>query len=233
MIDKDLKLPEAIILCGGKGERLRPITLDIPKPLVQLNDLPIIQYVINHLVKYNICKINIACGYKSNMIKTHFAENCYSADISIYDSGDVDIIKRIQDILESVRSDVIVLYGDTISNVNIKSLIFHHKTSSKYLTLATWPLKSSYGLVEISDNNTVISFAEKPTLNKWINIGYIYINQSYRNIIFNHDSFEAFLVESANNNNINAYKHYGLHITVNTLSELEEAQKNINSINEE
>ena len=135
MIDKDLKLPEAIILCGGKGERLHPITLDIPKPLVHLNDFPIIHYVINHLAKYNICKINIASGYKSNMMKKYFAENCYSADISIYDSGDVDIIKRIQDILESVRSDVIVLYGDTISNVNIKSLIFHHNASSKYLTL--------------------------------------------------------------------------------------------------
>ena len=233
MNDKDLKLPEAIILCGGKGERLHPITLDIPKPLVNLNDIPIIHYVINHLLKYKICKIHIACGYKSNLMKKHFAENIYSADISIYDSGDVDIIKRIQDILESVHSDVIVLYGDTISNVNINSLILHHKTSSKSLTLATWPLKISYGLVKIADNNTVISFAEKPTLNKWINIGYIYISQSYRNIIFKHDSFEEFLVESANNNSINAYKHYGLHITVNTLSELEEARININSINEE
>ena len=101
MIDKDMKLPEAIILCGGKGERLHPITLDIPKPLVHLNDIPIIHYVINHLAKYNICKINVACGYKSNLMKKHFAENLYSADISIYESGDVDIIKRIQDILES------------------------------------------------------------------------------------------------------------------------------------
>ena len=65
MIDKDMKLPEAIILCGGKGERLHPITLDIPKPLVHLNDIPIIHYVINHLAKYNICKINIASAAKS------------------------------------------------------------------------------------------------------------------------------------------------------------------------
>ena len=135
MIDKDLKLPEAIILCGGKGERLRPITLDIPKPLVHLNDLPIIHYVINHLVKYNICKINIACGYKSNMIKNYFAENCYSADISIYDSGDVDIIKRIQDILVVVHNDVLILYGDTISNVNIHDLIQSHRHSSKKMGL--------------------------------------------------------------------------------------------------
>ena len=117
-------LPEAIILCGGKGERLRPITNNIPKPLIKINDKPILYYVITHLKKYNINKIHIAGGYKSELIKKHFSDNKYDIDISIYNSGDVDIIKRIQDILESVRSDVIVLYGDTISNVNIKSLIF-------------------------------------------------------------------------------------------------------------
>ena len=53
------------------------------------------------------------------MVKKYFVDNSYSADIDIFDSGDVDIIKRIQDILESVCKDVIILYGDTISNVNI------------------------------------------------------------------------------------------------------------------
>ena len=47
------ELPEAIILCGGKGERLRPITNDVPKPLVKINDKPILHYVIEHLKKYN------------------------------------------------------------------------------------------------------------------------------------------------------------------------------------
>ena len=79
MIDKDLKLPEAIILCGGKGERLRPITLDIPKPLVHLNDLPIIHYVINHLLKYNICKINT--GVHTFLMKREFcASDCSGSD---------------------------------------------------------------------------------------------------------------------------------------------------------
>ena len=223
-------LPEAIILCGGKGERLRPITNNIPKPLIKINDKPILYYVITHLKKYNINKIHIASGYKSGLIKKHFSDNKYDIDISIYNSGDVDIIKRIQDILVHVEKDIFVLYGDTISNVDINELILCHRHSSKEITMTVWPLKIAYGLVEIVSDGTVESFAEKPTLDKWINIGYFYINKNYYDLILNNNIFESFLQQSANNSSINAYKHPGIHITVNTLSELEEAQKNIKNI---
>ena len=91
-------------------------------------------------------------------------------------------------------------------------------------------MKIDYGLVEIAENVTVESFAEKPTLDKWINIGYFYINKNYRDYIFNYNSFEDFLLDAVDKKSIYAYKHQGLHITVNTLSELEEAQSNIKSI---
>ena len=230
MIYLQTDLPEAIILCGGKGERLQPITFDIPKPLVKINDKPILHYVINHLTKYNIKKIHIATGYKSGMIDEYFLANHYEADIGIYDSGDVDIIKRIQDILVNVQKDILILYGDTISNVNISELILFHRKFSKEITMTVWPLKIAYGLVEVGKNGMVESFNEKPTLNKWINIGYIYINKDIRETIYKHESFETFLKDSAKIMSINAYKHSGLHITVNTLSELEEARRNIKNI---
>ena len=130
-----LDLPEAIILCGGKGERLRPITNDIPKPLVKINNKPILHYVIEHLKQFDIRNINIASGYKSSVLKKYFSENSYNVSIKIHNSGDVDIIKRIQDILVTVQKDVIVLYGDTISNVDINDLISHHRKSSKEITM--------------------------------------------------------------------------------------------------
>ena len=225
-----LDLPEAIILCGGKGERLRPITNDFPKPLVKINNIPILHYVVEHLKQFDIRNINIASGYKSSVLKKYFSENSYNVSIKIHNSGDVDIIKRIQDILVTVQKDVIVLYGDTISNVDMNDLISHHRISSKQITMTVWPLKIAYGLVEIAEDGTVESFAEKPTLDKWINIGYFYINISYRDFILSHNSFESFLIDAANRKSINTYKHQGVHITVNTLSELQEAQSNIKSI---
>ena len=230
MIYVPQNLPEAIILCGVKGERLRPITNNTPKPLIKINDKPILYYVITHLKKYNIKKIHIASGYKSEVIEKHFSDNKYDIDISIYNSGDVDIIKRIQDILVHVEKDILVLYGDTISNIDINELILRHRQSSKEITMTVWPLKLAYGLVDIAEDGTVESFAEKPTLDKWINIGYFYINKNYRDYIFNHNSFEYFLLDAVDKKSIYAYKHQGLHITVNTLSELEEAQSNIKSM---
>jgi glucose-1-phosphate cytidylyltransferase len=225
-----MDLPEAIILCGGKGERLRPFTNSVPKPLVKINNKPILHYVIEHLKQFEIGNINIAAGYKSSVLKKYFSENKYDINIDIYDSGDVDIIKRIQDILSVVQKDVIVLYGDTISNVDITALISNHRKSSKEITMTVWPLKLAYGLVNIAEDGTVESFAEKPTLDKWINIGYFYINKNYRDYISNHNSFEYFLLDAVDKKSIYAYKHQGLHITVNTLSELEEAQSNIRSM---
>ena len=89
----------------------------------------------------------------------------------------------------TVQKDVIVLYGDTILNVDINDLISHHRKSSKEITMTVWPLKLDYGLVEIAENGTVESFAEKPTLDKWINIGFFYINMGYRDFVFSHNSF--------------------------------------------
>ena len=230
MIDVFSNLPEVIILCGGKGERLRPITNDVPKPLVKINNKPILHYVIEHLMQFDIGNINIAGGYKSDTLKSYFSDNKYDINIDIYDSGDVDIIKRIQDILSVVKKDVIVLYGDTISNVNIADLIFSHRKSSKDITMTVWPLKLAYGLVEITKDGTVESFTEKPTLDKWINIGYFCMNKCIREFILSHVSFESFLLEAVNRKSVNAYKHEGLHITVNTLRDLEEAQSNIKSV---
>mgnify|MGYP003686999321 FL=1 len=135
--------PEAIILCGGKGERLRPVTNEIPKPLVKINDKPILYYVIEHLLKYNINNIHVASGYKSTILKNYLDTHPFKANIKIYDSGDVDIIKRIQGIMKEVKKDVLILYGDTISDVNIFELIQCHRKSSKKMTMTVWPLKLS------------------------------------------------------------------------------------------
>jgi len=224
------ELPEAIVLCGGKGERLQPITFDIPKPLVKINEQPILYYVIKHLTKFKIKKIHIASGYKSEMIDEYFSKNQFEANIEVHDSGDVDIIKRIQDIIVNVQKDVLVLYGDTISNVDINELILNHRNYSNEITMTVWPLKTTYGLVKIGESGNIESFIEKPTLDMWINIGYLYINKNFKEMLLKYNSFENFLHESANLMSINAYKHLGLHVTVNTLSELEEAKKNIYNI---
>jgi len=218
---------DIIILCGGKGERLQPITNDIPKPLLKIRGKPILSYIIDHLGNYNLDNLIITTGYKSNAIHNYINETYHNSTYKIVDSGDVDIIKRVQDSLKFVYNDFMILYGDTISNVNLNELIEYHKNHTEPVTMTVWPLRSQFGIVDVSDNGEVLSFQEKPILDKWINIGYFYFNNSMIEKIKKYNKYEILLKNLANEKYLNAYKHNGIHITVNTIKELEEAEKSI------
>ena len=220
----DLKV---VILCGGRGERLHPITNDIPKPLLKIKDKPILSYIIEHLAQYNLHNLIFATGYKSNKICNYINEHYAKSIYKIVDSGDVDIIKRIQDSCKYIKKDFMVLYGDTISNINLDNLIRYHQTQEEPATMTVWPLRSQFGIVDISDDGKVLGFQEKPVLDKWINIGYFYFKNEMKEKINKFDKFEFFLKDLANQKILNVYKHSDLHITINTLKELADAEKSI------
>jgi len=219
-----------VILCGGKGERLHPITNDIPKPLIKIKDKPILSYIIEHLIRYNMRRLIVATGYKSYKIRNYIDE-CYTKSIyKIVDSGDVDIIKRIQDSIKYIQKDFMLLYGDTISNINLDNLIKYHQTHLQPVTMSVWPLRSQFGIVDIRKDGEVLGFQEKPILDKWINIGYFYFNYEMIKKINQYDRFDIFLKDLAEQNLLNAYKHTGIHITINTIKELADAEKSIYKI---
>ncbi len=221
---------KAVILCGGKGERLYPFTKDIPKPLVEIKDKPILSYIIQHLEKYDIKDLIILTGYKSEKISHYIKNNHYSPNIKTIDSGDVDVIQRIKDAMPSINGDFMVLYGDTISNINIANLLKFHHSSDHPVTMAVWPLVSQFGIVETDSFGTVIEFKEKPKLDKWINIGYFYFDSSMAEMINQYSSFADLLEGMADKRILGAFKHEGIHITVNTVKELTDAEKNITNI---
>jgi glucose-1-phosphate cytidylyltransferase len=222
---------QTLILCGGKGERLRPFTDDLPKPLVEINNKAILGYIIDNLLTFDITNIIIASGYKSEMI-TKYIDSVYPANnIQISNQGNVDIIERIKSILPEVSSDLIVMYGDTISDVDLTELVEFSKNQMEAVTVTLWPLKSQFGVLETDENNKVISYAEKPILNKWINIGYIYIKKQSFSLIRESKTFEAFLNNLVDQKELAGFKHKGHHITVNTLKELDDAEAQILKIN--
>jgi len=163
---------KVVLLCGGKGERLYPMTSNLPKPLVKIKEKPILSYIIDHLNKYNLRNLLILTGYKSEKILEYVNEKYENSNILTLKSGDIDIIERIKGALPYINSDFMVLYGDTISNIDIDKLIRFHKSSDYPVTMAVYPLVSQFGVVEIDKKGTVQGFKEKPKLDKWINIGY-------------------------------------------------------------
>ena len=221
---------QAVILCGGKGERLKPLTNSVPKPLVKINNQPIIIHIINHLIKHQIKDIILTTGHKSSQFKNFFENHALDCKITIIDSGEADIIERIQSVKDYINDDFLVLYGDTISNIDISKLISFHKHNSNEATMSVWPLETQFGLVEIDGQNKITGFKEKPRLDKWINIGYFCYEKSILDCVGQYSKHEDFLAGIAANNILSAFKHEGLHLTINTVQELEEAEKKIEEI---
>jgi len=166
--------PTVLILCGGKGERLRPLTDSTPKPLVHLQGRPILSYLLDHITKFNLTNIVIAAGFQAKKISAFFEENHRDLDVTIVNSGDVDIMDRIKACAPYIKGDFILLYGDTLADVDLGRLQEFHFSHDSKATITLWPLKSQFGLAELDQEGNVTSFREKPTLDQWINIGHFY-----------------------------------------------------------
>ena len=217
----------ALILCGGKGDRLRPLTAVLPKPLVLLGGRPILSYVLDHLKKYEIESVVIAAGYQKEKIHEFFERNDCGMNVTIVDTGDVDIISRIKSCAPQIAGDFIVLYGDTIADVNLDQLQAYHSSHNLKATITVWPLVTSFGLVELDKNECVLQFREKPVLDHWINIGYFYYAKEVISWMDDFATYAEFLEFLGRQRKMMGFKHQGLHITVNSLHELKDAEKNI------
>ena len=217
----------ALILCGGKGERLGALTESTPKPLLYLKGRPILSYLLDHIQRFGISDVVIAAGFQSDKVHSFFQENHCDINVTIVDSGDVDIIDRIKACSPYIKEDFILLYGDTLADVNINQLQDFHYSHSSKATITLWPLKSQFGLAEIDSGGNVIKFREKPVLDQWVNIGNFYFENEVLSWMEGFSSYAKFLEFLGEKKKLKGYKHSGVHITVNTLRELEDAEQNI------
>lgn len=217
----------ALILCGGKGERLRPLTESIPKPLVHVKGRAILSYLLDHIQKFGINDIVIAAGFKAEKISEFFRDNHRGLAVTIVDSGDVDIIERIKACAPDLPGDFILFYGDTLADVDLDKLQAFHFSHGAAATITLYPLKSQFGLATLDDDDNVTRFEEKPTLDRWINIGNFYYASEALAWMKNFSSYVAFLEFLGRERKLKGFKHDGVHITVNTFRELEDAEQNI------
>jgi len=216
---------QVVVLCGGKGERLRPLTADLPKPLIPIKGKPLLGHIVEHIQKYAVDELIAAVGYKADRIKEYF--DALGVKATLVDSGDADIVKRLTACAPLIKGGFLVLYGDTLSNVDIDDLIAFHRARPQKATVTVWPLRSPFGLLEVGEDGEVTSFKEKPTLDKWINIGYFYFEKEALSWMDGFERFEDFLAHLVAKGQLNAYRHDGVHITVNTINDLQEAEENI------
>ncbi|MBC8302730.1 MAG: NTP transferase domain-containing protein [Pelagibacterales bacterium] len=215
-----------IILCGGEGQRLMPLTQKVPKPLIKIRNKAIIEYIISHFKKFKVSKIIIASGYKDKLIKNFFKKK--NRKIKIINTGlNTSIIGRIKKIENHLEENIILCYGDTLVDINLNKLInLYAKDRTKFL-VSSYELKSSFGILSTNKKNFVTKFKEKPKLGVWFNVGYFLFSKSYFKDLKKFNKFENFLTYLVKKKNLKTFKHKGKHITINTISELEDAKTEI------
>jgi glucose-1-phosphate cytidylyltransferase len=216
----------AIVLCGGKGERLRPFTDSVPKTLVPLKERPLLHHLLRSLYQAGIRHFVLCVGHKAEAIEKFIRDSTPTAwRIDCVNSGDASMSDRILHALEYVSGPVLICYGDTIANINIGALQTEHKASKALATLTVYPLHSQFGIVEVGNDGRVIDIVEKPVLPHWINIGYMICEPEAFQCLCPETDLPTFAATLAKAGKLHAYQHHGKHATVNTEKERREAEE--------
>ena len=217
-----------IVLCGGMGKRLYPLTKLKPKPLVKIKNKEMLTYIIEHLKSYNLEDIVLATGYKHNSFRLFLKKNRNLKKIRAINSGkDSDILQRIIQSSKETKEYILVCYGDTLANVNIDTLISFFKENLDKIILSSFNLKSQFGLMKVGKNGKVLSFEEKPNLGFYFNIGFFLFKKEKIQFLKKFKTWKNFLESKKSRKSLKSFIHTGKHITVNTIHELEEAEKNV------
>lgn len=235
-----------VILCGGYGTRLSEETVDKPKPMVEIGNLPIVYHIMKHYAHYGHKRFILALGYKADYIKSFF----YNFRISVNDftfklnpnsppvfhgcndDSDWEItlantgletlkggrIKRIEKFIDSDR--FFLTYGDAVSDVNINELLDFHTEHKKIATLTGVNPPSRFGELSL-EGHTIKSFEEKPQLSSGkINGGYFVLEKSIMNYLSTETScdFEFGPMQRlAQEGNLMCFKHPGFWQCMDTL----------------
>ncbi len=225
-VSKFKKNLTVLILCGGKGLRLRPLTKKLPKPLIKIKNKSILENIINYFKKYKVENFIIASGYKHKMINRFIKTKYKNLQIkTLYSGVNADIIVRLKKLSKYSKKNLLVCYGDTLIDIDLNKYINFYQSSKKKITVASYQLKSSFGIFDIKNKDQIINFREKPSLNIWFNVGYFIFNENDFHFFNKFDKFKNLLKYLSKKKIMKIYKHFGKHITINTLSELENAKK--------
>ncbi|RCL41276.1 MAG: glucose-1-phosphate cytidylyltransferase [Gammaproteobacteria bacterium] len=225
---------KVVILAGGFGTRIAEFSKDLPKPMVEIGNKPILWHIMNHYARFKHKDFYLALGYKSNVIKEYFLKfNSLNSDLSLdLQNQKVDFLNKekidwkvnaIQTGIETMtggrlkrlkpylQETFMLTYGDALSNIDIDELLEFHQSHGKMVTVSAVHPSARFGELSIEDNK-VLSFKEKPQTRKdWINGGFFIIEPEFIEFIENDETVleSSPLEEVAKLGELMAYKHEG------------------------
>lgn len=173
---------KAVLLVGGEGTRLRPLTITVPKSMVPIVNRPYLEHLVLYLKEHGIDEIIMTLCYLPDPIRNYFGDgSSYGVKLTyIIENMPLGTAGAVRNVLNKIEETTFVLNGDIFTDIDLSEMLKMHKTKSATATIALTPVDdpTSYGVVETSTCDGVLRFVEKPrreeVTSNWINAG-IYI----------------------------------------------------------
>lgn len=176
----------AILMAGGKGERLRPLTLTTPKPLLEIDGMPIIDYNVRNLSRAGITDVTVTTRYLASQIIDHFSKPVFGIDVKcVVEENPLGTIGAASLISRNDEGDTLVMNSDLLTTLSLEEMFLLHKTEKADVTIAAIPYSVSvpYAILA-TDGREVRSLEEKPTYSYYANAGiYIFSNRLLNSIL--------------------------------------------------
>ncbi len=164
----------AVILAGGKGTRLAPYTTVLPKPLVPVGDMPILEIVLRQLQRAGVNHVTMAVGHLANLLMAFFGEGDrlglyidYSLeDTPLGTAGPLALIEGLEDTF-------LVMNGDILTTLDYAALVAHHRQRGAVATIAMHQrtVKVDLGVIDVDDANRLVGYTEKPSYDYLVSMG--------------------------------------------------------------
>ena len=168
------KLPiDAVLMAGGKGERLRPLTETIPKPLLKVGEKAIIDHNIDRLINYGVRNINVTVNYLGEQIENHFAKPHRGVHVKcVHEPKFLGTIGSIKYVTSFYNDVVLVMNSDLFTNIDYESFYLHFKRNMADMSAAAVPytIPVPFGIFDL-DGRNIKGVLEKPIYNYFANAG--------------------------------------------------------------
>lgn len=177
---------DAVLMAGGKGERLRPLTEKTPKPLLPVGGKAIIDHNIDRLISYGIKHINVTVNYLGDQLEEHFREPRKEVLIkTVREPRFLGTIGSVRYVPEFYNDTVLVMNSDLFTNINYEDFFLHFKEHDADMSVAAVPYSVSipYGILDIEERRNVKGLIEKPTYDYYANAGIYLIKRSVLKLI--------------------------------------------------
>jgi len=178
---------KAVILAGGLGTRLRPLTISKPKPMLPVGEKPILEHLIEWTKKGGVKSIVICVSYLRKSIEDYFEDGSkFGVKIEYAISNKpLATAGQLKTAEEFIDDDFVCMYGDSIFNFSLKNMIKQHVTKKSFVTMSLNEFKTNlpYGVIETSKNGKVTSWNEKPKIKGNVNMGCYVMNRNIFDLI--------------------------------------------------